>query len=293
MARMNPVELSRRRFLAVTGAGVLVPGTVFGRALPTVQQIVDRVQKNVGVPWQAKTVDGIKAGNPDTPVTGIAATSLATLTVLQRAVASGKNLIVTYEPTFYGQTDLIGTRADDPVYVAKKNFIEQNKLAVFRFHDHWLARTSDPVLQGLTEALGWQKRQTPGAPNRFTLPTTTLDAIVGDVQKKMKSRAMRVIGDPQSKIGRVALLPGVSPLAAALKTLPDVDLIIAGEMREWEGVEYTQDSVSAGKKKGLILLGRVLSEEPAMNVCARWLKTLVREVPVEWIPVGDPYWRLS
>ena len=61
--------------------------------------------------------------------------------------------------------------------------------------------------------------------------------------------------------------------------LPNVDAIVAGEVREWESVEYVRDKVFAGEKKGLILVGRVVSEEPGMAICADWLKTFVPEVP--------------
>ena len=61
--------------------------------------------------------------------------------------------------------------------------------------------------------------------------------------------------------------------------LPNVDVIVAGEVREWETVEYVRDKVFAGEKKGLILVGRVVSEEPGMAICADWLKTFVPEVP--------------
>ena len=82
-----------------------------------------------------------------------------------------------------------------------------------------------------------------------------------------------------------------SPLAAAMKSLPEADVILAGETREWESVEYAQDTVAAGRQKGMIMLGRVVSEDPGMNVCAEWLKTFVHEAPVRWLPAGDPYWR--
>src|ERR1700683_315379 len=76
---------------------------------PTVRLIpgpgIGRIQKNVGVPWRSQTVDTFKAGDPDTLVTGIATTMMATFDVLERAAASGKNLIVTHEPTFYGHQD--------------------------------------------------------------------------------------------------------------------------------------------------------------------------------------------
>ena len=51
----------------------------------TAREVVEEIKRQVGVPWQAETVDTFKAGNPDTPVTGIAVTMMATMDVLQRA----------------------------------------------------------------------------------------------------------------------------------------------------------------------------------------------------------------
>jgi hypothetical protein len=73
--------------------------------------------------------------------------------------------------------------------------------------------------------------------------------------------------------------------------LPHADVILSGEPREWEAVEYVFDTASAGQPKGMIAVGRVVSEEPGMRACAAWLRTLIPEVPVEPIAVGDPYWR--
>jgi hypothetical protein len=70
-----------------------------------------------------------------------------------------------------------------------------------------------------------------------------------------------------------------------------VDAIIAGEIREWESSEYARDVVNAGLGKGLILVGRSLSEDAGMKVCADWLRPIVPEAPVRWLPAGDPYWR--
>jgi putative NIF3 family GTP cyclohydrolase 1 type 2 len=109
---------------------------------------------------------------------------------------------------------------------------------------------------------------------------------------RLKARGgIRVVGNPELKIEKIALLTGTTPIQSALQTLPGVDAIIAGEVREWESVEYARDKVAASEKKALILLGRVVSEDPGMNVCAQWLRTIVPEVATAWIPVGDPYWR--
>src|SRR3954469_15079014 len=99
--------ISRRDFVALTAAGaVATPFLVdasWARAsvAPTAQDIVDRIRKNIGVEWGSDEVDTFKAGDPLTPVTGVVATSMATLDVLQKAVQSGANLIITAAPTFY------------------------------------------------------------------------------------------------------------------------------------------------------------------------------------------------
>ena len=62
------------------------------------------------------------------------------------------------------------------------------------------------------------------------------------------------------------------------------------EPREWDAVEYARDSIAAGKKKGLIILGHDMSEEGGMKECARWLKSIVTEVPVEFMPAGEAFW---
>jgi len=70
-----------------------------------------------------------------------------------------------------------------------------------------------------------------------------------------------------------------------------VDTILAGEVREWESVEYVRDTIDLGGKKSLVLVGRIVSEEPGMQLCATWLKTIVPELKTSWVAVPDPYWR--
>jgi putative NIF3 family GTP cyclohydrolase 1 type 2 len=258
----------------------------------------------VGVDWKSDTVDTFKAGDPATAVKGITVASMATMDVLKKSAAAGANFIITAEPTFFGKADSQnpppargrgGQPANAPpdrVLAAKKDFIEKNGLVVWRFSDHWRLRKPDPLIQGLSETMGWTKYQASGDPSHFTLPAMKLDALAGAVKSKLGIRGgMRVVGDPGTEIRTIGVLPGTTPLAAALKMLPNVDAIVAGEVREWETVEYAHDTVTAGMKKGLILTGRVISEEPGMKLCATWLRTLLPGTHVEWIATGDPYWR--
>ena len=150
----------------------------------------------------------------------------------------------------------------------------------------------DPLVVGLADALGWGKLRVADDPRRITMRGTTLGALAVDVKKELNSRGgMRVVGNPELRVSKVGLLPGTTPVQSALSLFPLVDVIIAGEVREWETVELARDKVSAGEPKSLVLLGRVVSENPGMNECAKWLTTIVPEVRTSWIPVDDPYWR--
>ena len=263
---------------------------------PTAREVIARVQLHVGVPWQTETVDTFKAGNPDAPVTGIAVTMMATMDVLLRAAASGNNLIITHEPTFYNHLDKLDEleeKKDDPVLAAKLAFIAKHNLVVWRFHDHWHMRRPDGILAGMAHALGWEKYQDAKNEYLFTIPETTVEKLAADLKARLSTHAMRVVADPYQKVKRVALVPGASGFAKETHALeiPDVDVLLTGEPREWETVEYVADAVTQKRRKGLIILGHIPSEQAGMEECTRWLKSFVTEVPVEFVPTADPFWK--
>lgn len=284
--------LTRREFVALASAAVpAMAGRNSAQAgTLTAQQIVERIKQHIGVPWRAQTSDTFKAGNENSIVTGIATTVMSTYGVLQKAAALKRNLIITHEPTFYTGNDNVSELSENPLYLRKLAFIKEHNLVVWRFHDHWHARRPEPMGTALAEFLGWGNY--PVSEDRvYTIPLTTLAAVAKDVERKLGVRAIRVIGDPQTRITRVAFLPGTPPSSISVaRILPGVDLIIAGEQREWEGIYYAHDAVVSGDKKGLIAIGHAISEDPGMKLCADWLKTIVSEVPVEWIPAGEPFW---
>jgi putative NIF3 family GTP cyclohydrolase 1 type 2 len=280
------------------------------------QDLIDRIQKHLGVPWQSQRSDGfsdgIQLGSPDTAVTGIVTTYTPSLEVLKRAVASGKNTIICREAPFYSR----GERAplfwrngpappkeltdNDPVCRFKREFISQNNLVIIRFFDNWDARKTDGQLRGLARALGWEQFHTATKNSAdefdprnvyFQLPRTTLYLLARNFREKLKVQSVRVIGDPASSVSKLALPHGLLLVADAERILsePGVDLVVAGDAVEWEAVPYFQDLVTAGKAKGLILIGEEASEEPGSSEMAAWLRSIVSEVPIEWISAGGPF----
>ncbi len=283
------MDISRRQFALVSGSALFTAQAQSNSI--TAKQVIERIQKNVGVPWRTETVDTFKAGNPETSVKGIATSVMSTLEVLQKAASAGKNLIISHEPTFYNHEDQTKDFTADPVYQQKQALIQKHDLVVWRFHDHWHARKPDAMLVGLAQALGWEQYQAKDNPRRCVVPSMTVGDMAAHIQNKMNIRAMRVVGDPAAKVSNVTLNPGYTQLQGAVRSLQNSDVLICGEPREWEGVEYAQDAVTAGEKKALIILGHAVSEDPGMKLCASWLKGFVTEVPIEWIPAGEPVWR--
>jgi putative NIF3 family GTP cyclohydrolase 1 type 2 len=255
-------------------------------------QVIERIRENVAIPWRTETVDNVIAGHPDTPVTGISTTMMATLDVLQRSVIAGNNLVITHEPTFYSHQDETETLTEDETYQFKVDFIRKHKMVVFHFHDHWHARRPDGIATGMIKELGWESNADGLNANHFVFPGIPLARFVKEIRSRLKTDTMRVVGDPNLPVNRVATSWGFLSRDPGIRALaqPEVDVLITGETREWEVVEYAQDIITAGKKKALILLGHMVSEQAGMEYCAEWLKSFITEVPIEFIPMPDPFW---
>jgi putative NIF3 family GTP cyclohydrolase 1 type 2 len=260
---------------------------------PTAREIVKSIQDHVGIPWMAQTVDTFKGGNPDTPVTGIAVTMMATLDVLERAAANHQNFVITHEPTFYSHQDKPeGMDESDPVWAEKRAFIETHNMVVWRFHDHWHRMHPDGILAGMVHALGWEKYQHADDPNIFTRPEITVSKLASEVAERLGAPSLRVVGNPEMKATKIALSPGAAGFVRETHALErdNVEVLLVGETREWETVEYVADAVTEGKRKALIIISHIPSEQAGMEECARWLKTFISATPIEFVPAKQPFW---
>ena len=260
----------------------------------TAQEVVDAIKAHVGVEWREKTVDTFKTGDPSTVVTGVAVTMMATLDVLQRAVANGDNMVITHEPIFFNhmleQPEEMD--ASDAVWTAKREFIEKNHLVIWKFHDHWHMRKPDGIQEGTVKKLGWEKYWNKDDQAVLVIPEMTLGELASYVAKRLDAPAVRVVGDPNLTVTKVGYAPGASGEAKQVKALEsdDVQVLLVGEIPEWETILYVRDAAQQGRKKALILLGHVTSEEPGMENCAKWLRTVFPGMRVDFVPAGEPYW---
>jgi hypothetical protein len=307
---MEDTRWTRRRF-----AGLAAAATAAGAADARAQQrgggagltaasLVERIAGHSGVTPPDKTVDGFKAGDAGAVVRGVAETSMATMEVLRQAAKAGLNLVVSFEPTFYGRADAQpgapvqgpGGRAvaqDDPILLAKRKFIEANGMVVYRLHDQWAGRRENEHARALARAMGWTMPAAGGDPaTDYEVAPVRLDALVPLVRARLKAGGgLRAVGDPATRVRRVTVMPGLQALAQLTAKLPSTDLLLVGETRDWEGPEYVGDASTAGLNTGMITVGKVVSADPGMAACADWIKGFVREVPVQWIAAGEPFGR--
>lgn len=260
---------------------------------PSAREIIGRIKAHVGVAWREQTVDTFKAGDPDTPVTGIATTMMATFDVLQRAAAEGKNLVITHEPVFYSHLDNTDTleAGNDAVWAEKMKFIASHKMVVWRFHDHWHMRQPDGIMEGVLRPLDWEKQYNP-ATRLITIQPTTVGELAAYVRRKLNAKVLRVVGNRDMRVTTIALQPGAAGPTAHRSALQrnEVEVLLIGEVPEWETIEYVSDAVAQGKRKALFLIGHIPSEQPGMANCAEWLKTFITGVPVGFVPAREPFW---
>jgi putative NIF3 family GTP cyclohydrolase 1 type 2 len=254
--------------------------------------MIATIIKNTGSPVIPNTVDVIKEGDQKTPVTGIITCMFGTMDVLKQAVDKNCNLIIVHEPLYYNHLDETKMLQNDPVFQEKKKFINDNKLVIWRFHDYIHSMKPDGIETGMINRLGWKDYLVKGTSNQFVMPETTLNDLLKNLKHVFPKNAFYVIGNPDMKLTNVRLAVGAPGSARHIGLLEDknVDVVVAGEAQQWETYEYMRDAVDQGRKKAIIFLGHINSEEAGMEYCCTWLKSFIKDIPVFYIEKGPSFW---
>jgi putative NIF3 family GTP cyclohydrolase 1 type 2 len=297
----NDNELNRRDFLAsvtaIAGASVLltIPKANGGVSLPqtfTVQQVIDIIMKEVpGAPFTT-TVDQVRSGTPDQPVSGIVTTMFPTLDVIERTAKAGANFIIAHETPFYNNQDETEWLKDDDAYRYKVELLKKHNIAIWRFHDHWHAHKPDGIIMGNLMKLGWDKFYDTNKPRLLTLPQPmSIKSIAKLTKEKLGISTVRVVGNLDQKCTTIYLAFGYMDSKRQIAAIQEFkpDLILSGETREWETVERVRDGLHMGQKTSLLVLSHSVSEEAGMEYAATWLKTKVPGVKISHIASNNPF----
>ncbi|QTE39951.1 Nif3-like dinuclear metal center hexameric protein [Mucilaginibacter gossypii] len=255
----------------------------------TVGQIIDLFMKQVpGAPFP-NTVDTLKSGNRDIVVTGIVTTMFATIGIIEKAISLGANFIIAHEPTFYNHADETTWLANDDVFQYKKQLLDKHNIAVWRNHDTIHSLKPDGVGIGLLKQLDWVSYYKPETGNLLSIPSTSLSSLIETLKKKLKIEKVRYIGNPSQSCQKVLLLPGAAGGKRQITEMSTKkpDVLICGEISEWETAEYVRDAQAKGDKLSLIVLGHIASEEPGSEFMIGWLKQNVPGIKATHIHPGN------
>ncbi len=295
----NYSSLNRRKFInkTATSAAVLLAMPVISKAENiiktddtfTVKQVMDLFIKDVPGGPIANTVDTLKSGSPDTKVTGIVTTMFATIEVIRKAIDSGANFIIAHEPTFYNHIDDTSWLKNDDVYLYKAGLLKQHNIAVWRNHDYIHHLVPDGVTEGVLNQLQWKKYASPDMLNFISLPATTLYDLIAFTKDKLNIEKVRFIGDLKQSCSRVLLMPGSAGGQRQIEGIGKVkpDVVLCGEIAEWETAEYVRDARAKGDKVSLVVLGHIASEEPGSQYMLNWLKQKLPLIKATHITPGN------
>lgn len=263
-----------------------------------VQEVIDRILLDCcGGRKLEQTCDVLASGHEDMEVTGIVTTFMATVDVIQEAIAIGANLIITHEPTYFTGMDTLDWLQEDPVYLAKRKLIEKHGIVIWRFHDHMHLADTDRIYDGLLKELEWEDKKLDGNDSwGYQIEETTVGALAGFLKQRLGMKVIQIVGNPETACARIGVLVGGGSLGLGREQMPmelmqekDLDVMICGDITEWTLCAYVNDASMLGMNKAMIVIGHERSEEWGMKYMAEWLKPLVGSLPVTFVDAKEPF----
>lgn len=280
----------------------------------TVKEITEAIlEKACGSFRINPTCDRLMSGSFDCNVKGIATTFIVTPHVIDEAMKRNINFIITHEPTWFTGADEADWCSGDSVYLAKKKKLEDNGIAVWRFHDHMHACGTDLIYDGLIKELGWSNyrcssdfgeidEQSFGILKKamsnwlYDIPETNLESLSGQIKRKLGMEHIRYVGNPDMQCSRIGILVGGGSLGLGKEQMPmqlmeqtGAQVILCGDITEWTLCSYVHDASQMGMQKAMIILGHERSEEAGMKYLPGWLENLCHGIPVSFIDSKEPF----
>lgn len=114
------------------------------------QGVVDRIKAQCSATWKDSPADVLMRVSRDVVVKGIATSYTPLIEVLKKAVAAGKNLIITQQPAYYSETEEY--LKNDPAFLYKKNSLAK---ITWCYGDFTITETDE---KWTANCLDWQKR---------------------------------------------------------------------------------------------------------------------------------------
>ena len=244
-----------------------------------------------GATTPERTCDTVKAGDAERQIRRVGVTMFATVDTVRRAREWGADFLIVHEPTYYDHMDIF---RETPVTLAKRAFIEESGITVYRYHDHAHFRAKDLITEGEMRALGLTGRLEPsGFSASYILtadtPVTALE-LAERMERQLGIAHQRIAGSRNRPCRRIGCCFGTPRGVLELLQREDIDMVLTGEVCEWMLAEYARDADALGMTKSLLVMGHIGSERDGMKLLAERLQNeFATDFETRYFECGEVY----
>jgi hypothetical protein len=179
---------------------------------------------------------------------------------------------------------------NDPLYKLKLEYVNDNKMVVWRTHDSWHKMQPEPMNAAQNKKLGWDKYALASDARTCQFPPVPLRDVVAQYVQKVPTDSVRVIGNPDGVVKSLTYC-GHS-CEQNIEGLQRCDATISIEAREFETAEYGRDLIASGGKGAMIIASHESGEENGMEYFTSWFEDHLPGIQIEFIPTTDRLWTL-
>lgn len=246
-------------------------------------------------PWvdRGKTVDTVKAGNPEKTVRKAGVCWFAAMDTLRAAHAAGCDLLVCHEPVFWHHDAAENAWRDKEPGIAKSRFLEDTSMVVLRAHDTWDQWPEIGIRDSWAAFLGLTERVHASAEHNYhaiyAIPSQTLRAFAQHVAGRVRylgEDSVQIMGDPVRIVSRPALGVGcIGPDKEIVESGADVLILCYDGAPYWAVRERLYEMGAA-----ILTVEHGTSEMPGLENLCRHLAARFPEIEFEYFANHPKTW---
>jgi putative NIF3 family GTP cyclohydrolase 1 type 2 len=242
------------------------------------------------------TVDRIITGDPDTEVSRVLVTWIASFDAVRQAVDRGCQMLITHEPTFWVHAGELATvdrwDATSPkrrIAERKRQYVCEHSLVILRIHDAWDGWPEIGIPRAWARHLklgdGPAAQTERGLQQRYDIDPVSLDELAHRVAARtalLGEPAVQVVGEPAKIVSCVGIGTGCYCSVATFQELGcDVSIVCDDGAWYWQDLQFAADSDHA-----IIRVNHGTSEEPGMVALADYINRSLPGIAAEHLPHG-------
>lgn len=237
------------------------------------------------------TCDTLKIGSDEKNVKKVAVAMMPTVDIIKQVIGWGADLFVVHEPIYFNHPDNLNS---DKIVRAKYKMLSDSGMAVYRFHDHPHRNSKDMIAYGALDKLGLKGEYNYNT-GIFDLVDVCLEESITPyelaklIEEKLGLKHVRICGVRDVPCKHISTCMGSPGDIFYIASRENTEIIIVGEICEWNNGEYIRDCAALGFTKSLLILGHVGSERSGMMHIADCLKEKAPELEVKYFETPELY----